>query len=119
MNTFNVQYESDAGHGWIIVAADDVSRVGLSAKDFTCFSYYSDIDGRRMFALEEDCDAHKFHSYCQELGYEWNLRETYSDSSDVRNWCSIERAQPSIIDQLIAEQEVMTDRDFYAMHGAY
>lgn len=87
----NIQYEQDAAHGWLIVAADDVQQVGLTAKDFSAFSYASEIDGRMMFALEEDMDASRFYSASIRQGIEWNVRETQSAWSDVRSWPSIER----------------------------
>ncbi len=91
---FNVLHESDAGHGWLIVKASDVKGLGLTANDFTHYSYTSVIDGERVFALEEDCDAYKLHTTCKAQGVEWNYTEIkMCDRSDVRNWDSIERIQ--------------------------
>ena len=88
---FNVLHESDAGHGWLIVKASAVKELGLTANDFTHYSYTSVIDG--VFALEEDCDACKLHTTCKAQGIEWNYTERTCDRSDVRNWDSIERIQ--------------------------
>lgn len=99
----NVQYEQDAAHGWLIVDASDVASVGLTAKDFSAFSYASQIDGKTVFALEEDCDASIFTTASRRKGIEYNVRETHSQWSDVRSWPSIEREKPSIIDQILAD----------------
>ena len=89
----NVLHENDAGHGWLIVSAKDVNKLGLTAEDFTHYSFTSVIDGERVFALEEDCDAYKLHTTCKAQGIEWNYTERTCDRSDVRNWDSIERIQ--------------------------
>ena len=89
----NVLHESDAGHGWLIVSAKEVQDLGLTAEDFTHYSYTSVIDGQRVFALEEDCDASKLHTTCKAQGIEWNYTERTCNRSDVRNWDSIERIQ--------------------------
>ena len=93
MNTINILHESDAGHGWLIVAASSVKLTGLSAEDFSHFSYTSIIDGKRVFALEEDCDAYKLHNASKIRNIEWNITERSCNRSDVRNWDSIERIQ--------------------------
>jgi len=89
----NVLHESDNAHGWLIVSQADVQAVGLSADDFTHFSYVSVIDGGFMFALEEDCDAYKLHTASKEQGIEWHITERSCNRSDVRNWHSIELIQ--------------------------
>lgn len=89
----NIMHEKDLGHGWLIVKASDVKVLGLTADDFTHYSYTSVIDGDRVFALEEDCDASKLHTTCKAQGVEWNYTERTCDRSDVRNWDSIERIQ--------------------------
>ena len=89
----NIMHEKDLGHGWLIVKASDVKVLGLTADDFTHYSYTSVIDGDRVFALEEDCAASKLHTPCQAQGVEWNYTERTCDRSDVRNWDSIERIQ--------------------------
>ena len=114
----NVQYEQDAAHGWLIVNATDVASVGLTAKDFSAFSHASQIDGKMVFALEEDRDASIFSTASRRKGIDWNVRETHSQWSDVRSWPSIEREQPSIIDQLLQEQEQLTVKEFYEINGA-
>ena len=89
----NVLHESDNGHGWLIVSQADVQALGLTADDFTHYSYTSVIDGGFMFALEEDCDAYKLHTASKAQGIEWNYTERTCSRSDVRNWDSIERIQ--------------------------
>ena len=89
----NVLHESDNAHGWLIVSQADVQALGLTADDFTHYSYTSVIDGGFMFALEEDCDAYKLHTASKAQGIEWNYTERTCSRSDVRNWDSIERIQ--------------------------
>ena len=89
----NVLHESDNAHGWLIVSASAVKELGLTADDFTHYSYTSVIDGERVFAIEEDCDAYKLHTTCKAQGIEWNYTERSCNRSDVRNWDSIERIQ--------------------------
>ena len=89
----NVLHESDAGHGWLVVSESSVKLTGLTANDFSHFSYTSVIDGKRVFALEEDCDAYKLHNASKASGIEWNITERNCKRSDVRNWGSIERIQ--------------------------
>ena len=90
----NVLHENDADHGWLIVSAKEVKELGLTANDFSHYSYTSVIDGERVFALEEDRDAHKLHTTCKAQNVEWNYTEIkMCDRSDVRNWESIERIQ--------------------------
>jgi len=89
----DVLHESDARHGWLIVSEEDAKRAGLTAEDFTHFSYTSVIDGKRVLALEEDYDACKLHTDCKAQGIEWNYTRKTRDRSDVRNWNSIERIQ--------------------------
>ncbi len=50
------KFYSDPGHGWLAVKVADVSRVNMSAKDFSQYSY---TRGSTLY-LEEDCDAPKF-----------------------------------------------------------
>jgi len=94
----NVLHESDDAHGWLIVSHADVQALGLSADDFTHFSYATVIDGGYVFALEEDCDAYKLHTTCKAQGVEWNYTERTCSRSDVRNWYSIELLQSHAIE---------------------
>jgi hypothetical protein len=93
----DVLHENDNGHGWLIVSAKAVEQIGLTADDFSHFSYTTVIDGKRVFALEEDCDAYKLHTTSKAQGIEWNYTERNCDRSDVRNWESIERIQSHAI----------------------
>lgn len=88
-----VLHESDARHGWLIVSEAETALAGLTAEDFTCFSYTTVIDGKRIFALEEDRDGNKFHIATRERGIAWNYTRKTRNRSDVRNWDSIERIQ--------------------------
>ena len=49
-------FYSDPGHGWLKVPAAKLEAVGLTARDFTSYSYASDT----ALYLEEDADASKF-----------------------------------------------------------
>ena len=46
----------DAGHGWLAVSETQAAMVGLTAGDFTAYSYR---EGDMLY-LEEDCDALTF-----------------------------------------------------------
>lgn len=50
------KFYTDPGHGWLAVKVADVLRLGMSAKDFSSYSY---TRGSSLY-LEEDCDAPKF-----------------------------------------------------------
>tara|TARA_B100000768_G_scaffold175492_1_gene186985 strand:+ start:886 stop:1185 length:300 start_codon:yes stop_codon:yes gene_type:complete len=89
----NVLHESDDAHGWLIVSQADVQSLGLSAEDFTHFSYATVIDGVYVFALEEDCDAYKLHTASKSAGVDWDITERTCSRSDVRNWDCIELLQ--------------------------
>lgn len=63
MKTF--VFHGDPGHAWLEVTNADLKEVGLSHKDFTCYSY---VLGERLF-LEEDCDAGTFlNAYAEKFG---------------------------------------------------
>jgi len=55
MNTTFIKHE-DPGHGWLEVHNGDLADIGVTAADFSGYSYRK---GYRLF-LEEDCDASKF-----------------------------------------------------------
>lgn len=48
---------SDPSHGWLKVERADAFELGLTASDFSKFTYIGD---HGAFFLEEDCDAPKF-----------------------------------------------------------
>jgi len=50
-------FHSDNSHGWLQVERADALALGLTAADFSKYSYIR--DGGTLF-LEEDCDANKF-----------------------------------------------------------
>ena len=54
MKTFN--FFADAGHGWLAVRVEDIEAIGLTAQEFSPYSYRS---GDTLY-LEEDCDAGVF-----------------------------------------------------------
>jgi len=55
MNATFTKHE-DAGHGWLEVHNGYLAELGVTAADFSAYSYRK---GYRLF-LEEDCDASKF-----------------------------------------------------------
>lgn len=55
MATFT--FHSDQAHGWLQVERADALALGLTARNFSKYSYCK--DGGTLF-LEEDCDANKF-----------------------------------------------------------
>jgi hypothetical protein len=48
-------HHEDGAHGWVEFSVNDLSKYGLSLKDFSSYSY---IDKEKdLIYLEEDCDA--------------------------------------------------------------
>ena len=58
MNATFIKHD-DAGHGWLEVQESDLKELGVTAADFSAYSYRK---GNRLF-LEEDCDAGKFFTF--------------------------------------------------------
>ncbi len=79
-------FHQDPGHGWVEVSASDLERVGLTANDFSPYSYRR--HGR--FFLEEDCDAGVFIRKAESLGYEVTLVSEHTNNDHwIRNLPSI------------------------------
>ena len=61
-------WQTDPGHGWLMISEDQLRLVGMKPEDFSPFSYkkYERIEhgaaapGRWFYALEEDLDAAMF-----------------------------------------------------------
>ncbi len=51
-------FHIDPGHGWLEVPTALLSTLGLSAANFTKYSYRS-VDSSKLY-LEEDCDLTRF-----------------------------------------------------------
>lgn len=74
-------YHTDPGHGWLEVSAADLKAVGLTAKDFSAYSYR----GNGKLYLEEDCDASKFvAAYEAKHGRKAEYQERYAERSFIR-----------------------------------
>lgn len=85
------RYVSDDSHGWIVISEDQVKLIGLSADDFSAFSYFRVFNGKTYFALEEDADASRLMRRIIARGLLINLPETHEGSSSlIRTWSSIE-----------------------------
>jgi hypothetical protein len=76
---------TDPGHGWLLVAPEDMVAVGLTEADITPYSYRSP-DG--VIALEEDCDMGTFLDAwkAKNPGKEPTLVESFAERNPIRNW---------------------------------
>ena len=101
------RYISDNSHGWIVITEDQVKLIGLSADDFSSYSYFRVFNGKTYFALEEDADASRLMRRIIARGFLINLPETHEGSSSlIRTWSGIELLQ-SHKDQVYSDQPVM------------
>lgn len=70
-------YYTDPAHGWLHVPAEDLARVGLTAADFSKYSY---LGREGALYLEEDCDMQKYlQTYQAKYGDRPRIRESYSN----------------------------------------
>lgn len=77
-------FESDPGHGWLLVTYAQLAKVGLSEQDITPFSYVSQTG---VIALEEDLDAATFlDAWKAKTGEAPRFDERNVESTDIRNW---------------------------------
>ena len=75
---------SDPGHGWLRVSQAACNAIGLSAFDFTRYSY-QDKTGVQFF-LEEDCDAGRFIEKFKAIyGQNPKIDEHYCERTRIRN----------------------------------
>lgn len=71
-------FHTDPGHGWLQVTLFDVVCVGLSARDFSTYSYRH---GQTLY-LEDDVDAPKFiDAYERKFGTVPEFAERHTDGS--------------------------------------
>lgn len=82
-------FHTDAGHGWLEVLQADYEAAGLSARDFTRYSYQKKGAHGLTFYLEEDQDAPLFlHKYKTTTGHSPLLPEIHAPYGDhpIRNY---------------------------------
>lgn len=76
----------DPGHGWLKVSQADCNAIGLSAYDFTRYSYQETQKTGVQFYLEEDGDAGVFlEKYKTVNGALPGIKESYSEKTRIRN----------------------------------
>ena len=68
VETINLEYHIDSGHGWVAIHRNSVKETGLIKKISSC-SYIS----RGVYYLEEDNDAPLIINNLKEKGYKVNL----------------------------------------------
>jgi hypothetical protein len=69
-------YYTDPAHGWLHVPADCLRALGLTAADFSKYSY---VGREGALYLEEDCDMPKFmRAYYRACGKHAPIQESYS-----------------------------------------
>jgi len=87
------KFFADPSHGWLCVPHNDVISAGLTAADFSRYSFVrAERTGTRYY-LEEDCDAPKFiTAYEAKHGVKVKFAESFCNSP------SLIRRLPSIRD---------------------
>lgn len=75
---------TDDGHGWAIVHAEDLRNLGICPSKITNYSYCTG----QWFALEEDCDLGTFYqAHVANTGHAPDFTEYHTPgSSVVRSW---------------------------------
>lgn len=91
-------WQTDPGHGWLMISEDQLRLVGMKPEDFSPFSYkkYERIErgaaapGRWFYALEEDLDAAMFLAEAKRQNIPV-ITSTIHKNSDhyIRTWDSI------------------------------
>lgn len=84
-------FASDPSHGWLIVTANQLSKAGLTRRDFSMCSFEHVWDNTQVFALEEDCDMSKFVQAWESKYGEliaWHEWQSTGDH-EVRGWTRI------------------------------
>ncbi len=101
------RYVTDDRHGWIVISEDQIRLIGLSADDFSAFSYFRVLNGKTYFALEEDADAFRLIRRIKAKSFQFDFPETHEGfSSLIRTWSSIELLH-SHKDQVYSQQPLM------------
>ena len=86
-----IKYHQDASHGWLVIREIDVRKLGLTANDFSSFSYFRVIDGVTYFALEEDADAYRLMSAAKRMGIDPEIEDVDDGyTSMIRLWSGLE-----------------------------
>lgn len=88
-------WQTDPGHGWLVVNEAQLAAVGMTRDDFSPFSYayFERIErggaapGRWVYALEEDLDAAMFIRAAERQGIPFSATSIHSDSDHyIRTW---------------------------------
>ena len=80
----------DPGHGWLKVSKSDCNFLGLSAIDFSRYSYQENQKSGLQFYLEEDCDARIFlDKFKAVYGHGASIREKYTEKTRIRDMAHI------------------------------
>lgn len=74
MTIKKLTFHTDAGHGWLEVALDDILDLNIAH----LISEYSHFKGERIF-LEEDCDAYEFMERAKAKGWILNITEKHTN----------------------------------------
>lgn len=86
INNRSFNYYQDPGHGWVAVKFKVLEQLGLSASDFSGYSY---LRGKTIY-LEEDDDASKFvETWIEKFGQKPNFIHKHTDNrSPIRSYPS-------------------------------
>ena len=84
-------YFYDNSHGWIVTSEDQVKLIGLTADDFSRFSYFRVLNGKTYYALEEDKDYYTFKKRLDQRNIKIDIKEAHDGGTSlIRTWSSIE-----------------------------
>jgi hypothetical protein len=113
-------FESDPGHGWLLVTRTDLKTAGLTEQDISAHSY---ISAQGQIALEEDLDAQTFFAaWTAKTGTPPQIRDRYAERTAIRGWRSFGTkpldapcyAQPAAFNQAQTAAQVAEDERQHA-----
>ncbi len=96
-------YHTDPGHGWLAVKGSLLAELGIE-REITSFSF---MRGETVY-LEEDGDMSAFLDACHAKGYRVEFRDSYRDTSPVRNY-------PPYEEHWLGKP--LAEKDMISLHG--
>jgi hypothetical protein len=84
MNTLNLIYFTDPGHGWVSIKIQALKDLGIADQ----ISTYSYMRGQSAY-LEEDCDLSTLYAACDAKGIKINLNTKHTNNrSPIRSYAT-------------------------------
>lgn len=82
----NHLFFQDAGHGWLRVPLRTIKAHGLTERDFSAYSYWTQEGGETVCYLEEDCDMTRWAVALKHQGIELDFTTVdQGDRSPIRS----------------------------------